>query len=203
MTTDAIKPSLWSYSIPILVFIVTMIFFVTNLFSGIMSIDKGFHRFVVPGKQTVHLSKSDHYDIYYEYESVLNGQIYSTGTKLKGMSCTLQNPATSEKISLLNPGMNSTYNISNKAGRSIFQFNIQKEGDYDFTCGYMDTNLNDEVVFAIGPDISPVIFKLVFGSIGTMFGGMALTGGTAVWIYVKRKSARAKLALDSLATATP
>lgn len=203
MSNDPIKPSRWYYAVPGIVMISAITIFATNLVKGVLSMDAGFTRFIVPGKYPVHLDKSGHHTIYYEYESVVNGQIFSTSGDLRAISCSLSDTTSGQNVALQNPLIQSTYNISNKAGRSVFVFDTTHEGNFEFACSYPPDHPGENVVFVIGPDIGPDIFKLIFKSLATMFGGAIVAAGIAVWITRKRNAYRKQLATNAAINSSP
>jgi uncharacterized membrane protein len=141
-------------------FIIFVIFLI-NQVTGSMSKTK----VVVPGTQDIYCDEPGIYTVYYEYRSVINNKIYSTGEELpSSMIVTLTSETTGEDITLTQSTMNETYESGGIAGVSVFAFEIIKPGHYVFAARYADDKDYPEVVMAIGRS------KLF----GTLFSGLAL-----------------------------
>lgn len=141
-------------------FIVCVIFLINQIASSTPQI-----KVVVPGTQNIYFSESGVYTVYYEYRSVVNNKIYSTGEELpSNILVTLTREKNNEEIALSQPSMNETYESGGHAGVSVFAFEITEPGYYVFTAHYAGDGEHPEIIFGIGQS------KLF----GTVFSGLAL-----------------------------
>lgn len=178
-------PSHWHYVIGAVVVVAGVIAFVVFLVTQISTIIPKI-QVVVPGTHEVQLPKPGKYTIFYEYQSVVDGKVYSTGQQLSGMRVMLRHKNDSRQIELSQPSMSGNYQAGGRAGMSVLEFELENPGTYILTADYSSGVTGSNVVLAIGQ------FKLlgtILGGLGIFFGSAA-TGGIVIGrAYMKRRKA--------------
>jgi hypothetical protein len=180
-------------------FIIFVIFLI-NQVTGSMTKTK----VVIPGTHVVHLVEPGVYTVYYEYRSVINNKIYSTGETLpSSVIATLTSETTGEDIMLTRSTMNETYESGSIAGVSIFAFKITQPGYYIFTAGYGDDKDHPEIVMAVGQS---KLFGTIFSGLVIFFVSFIIFIGGGVIIIItffKRRTKRQKSMNEKAATDRP
>jgi hypothetical protein len=195
--TIQIKPSRSYYLLAPLILLGACGAFALILFVGLRSIDRDLVRVIVPGRITLHLAKPGPYIVFYEYESTIGDRVFSTGQRLQGIQCTLQDAASGAVVHLSRPSGRTSYQSGSASGYSVLEFQNRAASNYDFACGYESGRQGKEVVFAVGPDFSKRIWLIVVPGILLMLGGLTCSIGVAIWIYLKRKMGKAHAAFPS------
>ncbi len=183
---EAIKaPSRWYYVIIVTILVVGFTLFALFLFTQITTIIPQI-QVVVPGTHEIYLEKPGKYMIFYEYRSIINSKIYSTGEPISGMSVTIRSKKDSQEIPLSKPSTSSTYEAGGRAGVSVFKFEIEEPGTYILTARYSNGVSGPDIVLAIGQ------FKLlgaILGGIGIL-SGVLISGFIIIRTLLKRQKAR-------------
>ena len=197
MNTDVIKPGKGVYLVSGAVFVIGIILFVVLLLTGITStVSRLDNRIVVPGTQTIELKETGKYSIYFEYRSVLDGKVYETES-IVGLMCSLKNTETGESINLSNSIVNSNYSISGRQGKSIFDFDIDKPGKYEFKAWYKSER-GEEAVLAIGKGFSGSLFRTILLSIGVLIISLGASVTIFVVTLVRRNRAKKSIQMNNL-----
>jgi hypothetical protein len=106
------------------------------------------------------------------------------------MHCTLVNSVTGVSIPLRTPRVHTTYaDTGHYSGYSVFEFRLESPGEYSFTCNYLDGSASEQVVFAVGPDNTGDIFKLVFLEMVVLFLGLG-AGAAAIALIIAKGISR-------------
>jgi hypothetical protein len=182
--TAAGRPSPWLYGIGaaliVVTFILAMVLFFTDLFGSNPDT-----RFVVPGTEELDFDSTREYTIFYEYRSSIDGKGYSTGESLKGVEVSLRSKDGAQSVPLSNSSWDTSYEIGSRAGKSLFEFEIEEPGTYILTTNYQDETATPKVVFAIGPSFD--ILGTILRSFGIGFGGFVLGVLVLLWVFLKRR----------------
>jgi hypothetical protein len=192
MPTIQDKTSRWYYLLAPLIFVIACVLFGLILWSGLGSINRNLVRLIVPGKTVLHLAKAGSYTVFYEYESIVGGQVFSTGESLQEINCSAQMANSNMDVPLSRPSTRTSYKTGEASGFSVLEFQIKTPGNYDFACDYRAGQEGNQVVFAVGPGISTKIWLTVLLGIAVMFGGFTVALGVAIWTYLKRKMVKAQ-----------
>jgi hypothetical protein len=154
---------------------------------------------IVPGGATLTLDETGTYTIFHEYQSIVNGRMYSN-TSMSSMDCTMTSLATGASIPIQLTTVNSTYDFGGRAGQSVMQFDITEPGTYDFSCRYTSGTSGPEIVLAIGHGFVGDILGTVFGTLGSIFGAIAIVFASivvaiiiAVVITIRRERSKREL----------
>jgi hypothetical protein len=166
-------------------FIIFAIFLIHQVASSLPK-----NKVVVPGTENIYFAEPGVYTVYYEYQSVINNKIYSTGEELpSSVIVTLISETTGENITLMQSTMNETYKSGGYAGASLLAFEITKPGDYVFTARYSDNHEHPEIVLAVGKS---KLFGTIFSSLVIFFVSFILFIGGGVIIIVTYFTGRTK-----------
>ena len=193
MDSEPISPSRWYYALAGAVIVAGVAFFVITIWKGVSSLPSKLQQVVAPGKAELTLSTSGDYTIFYEYQSVIGNRVYSTGEDVPGLECTLISKATGAPVALSRSAVNSTYSIGGRSGKSVFDFHIDQPSVYEITSGYPEGRQGEEVVLAVGQGVAMGIIKMVFQSIGILFGSIALTIAIVLITAIKRRNSAKRL----------
>jgi len=184
--TESKGPPAWLYglgaAIIIIPIVLAIVFLIVDLFESNPNT-----RVVVPGTHELHLD-SGKYIIFYEYQSSIDGKGYSTGEYLKGVVVSLHSEGTSQLIPVSTASGDMSYQIGSRAGKSLFEFEIEESGSYILVVRYQDGSSSPEVVFALGPQFD--ILGVILRSIGIGFAGFIVGGILILWVLIKRRRSR-------------
>ncbi len=208
MATAPNAPSRWHENhvigIPVLiggvaVSIVGFVIFGVFLFNRLSDLAPDI-QVVVPGTHEIQLEESGKYTVFYEYRSVVDNKVYSTGESLSGMIVTLQSKKDFREVAMSRPSGSTTYEIGGRAGVSVLEFEIDEPGTYLLTADYAAANSGPDVVFAIGKSN---ILSTVLIALGIFFGTLIVGGGTVivgvviiVRAFLKRRKAGTPIAAE-------
>lgn len=90
--------------------------------------------------------------------------------------------------------MSTTYNLSNRSGRSVLEFPVKVRGQYEVSCDYPQDTSGPQTVVAIGTGVGEKILKILLMSLVSMFGGMGSGALVIALISIMRKASKKKLA---------
>lgn len=189
--SNKIRPGRWLYVLSAVIFVVGISLFIYLLISGISSMNTGRNRVAVPGKHTIEFETAGKKHVFYEFNSVYNGKMYSTSEEIDGLFCSLINKKTGKEIDLKTTLGNYTYSIGSSSGRSVFEFVIDEPGDYEFKAWY--ENEGPTVIFAIGENYVGKIFFMIFSCISILMISIFTSLIILIITIVKRNKSRKAL----------
>ena len=197
------RPSWWHalWGLPILLLgLGGAIYFLLGALDS--DIDEGLTRTVVPGETLLELEAGQSYSIFVEYQSVIDGQIYSMDQPVSGLDCGVRS---------LNSGMDvdpqpargrTQYTIGGRSGQSFLEFVAPESGSYRFSCSYRESP-GPTVVVAVG-QLQVVRFVLqITGVIGSLLGGLLGAGMPAAVVAILRSRRKQAVGRSNRAGATP
>ena len=153
---------------------------------GVNALTSGLKRVVMPGIARIRLDKAGPQIVYYEYESDFENKHFDTGQSLDAMTCRLGDP-TKTLVPLRTNGIKANYALPGRnSGYSIFSFSAKQAGEFELSCDYVEPGKQKQVVFAVGPDNSNDLFRVVLSSIFLIFAGIGLAAVVFVVIFRKR-----------------
>jgi hypothetical protein len=189
--TIAIKaPSRWHYVIGIAVLVVGFAVFGVFLFTRITSLAPDI-QVVVPGTHEIYLGDSGKYTVFYEYRSVVDDRIYSTGESLSGLGVTLKSKRDSREVAMSTPSGTTTYEIGGRAGVSVLKFEVEEQGTYILSADYVGGASGPDVVLAIGKFN---ILGTILIALGIFFGTLSVGGFIILRTFLKRRKASRQMA---------
>ena len=129
-------------------------------------------RFVVPGSENITITKPGNYVVYYEYRSVLDGEIFSTALETD-VKCTAKSLRAGEDVPIEPARLSAQYEIAGRAGKAIAQFRADEIGTYVLTCAHPD-NVGPRIVLAVAPPVAGDWLVSIFKWLAIAFGSLAL-----------------------------
>ena len=180
-------PSRWFYGLAVVIVLAGSAVFIVFLLGSLGGLTKGLQQVVVTGNYELTFEKPGNYLVYYEYESVIDGKVYSTGEALSGVQCAINHTASGRNIRVGPASTSSTYTMGSRAGKAILQFSIDEPGLYEFSAWYEDNG--QDIVLAVGPDFTMGLFMSIFGGIAVLFGSWVIACIIFIITLIKRKKA--------------
>ena len=165
--------------------VVCVVFLVTQLFNLLDSIVPEI-QVVVPGTHEIYLAEPGEYTVFYEYRSVVDNKVYSTG-EISGMSVILKSKDDQQEVALSKPSGSTTYEVGGRAGESVLEFEIDEPGTYVFTADYSGGVGGPDVVLAIGQFELWGTIRTVLVGLGIFFGAFIIGGFIIVRTFLKRR----------------
>jgi hypothetical protein len=178
-------PSRWFYGLAVLIALAGSAVFIVFLFGTLGGLTKGLQQVIVPGDHEMTFNKTGTYFVFYEYQSVVDGKVYSTGETVSGLQCTVVHKASGKRILTGPASASSDYTMGGRAGKAILQFAIDEPGTYEFSAWYEDGG--PDIVLAVGQDFTMGLFVSIFGGIAILFGSWIIAGIIFIITLVKRR----------------
>jgi hypothetical protein len=178
-------PSRWFYGLAVLIALAGSAVFIVFLIGTLSNRTKGLKQVVVPGSHEMRFEKTGIYLVYYEYQSVVDGKVYSTGEALSGLQCTVTHKASGKRVRIGPASVSSNYTMGGRAGKAVLQFAIDEPGTYEFSAWHEDEG--SDIVLAVGQDFTINLFVSIFGGIAILFGAWVIAGIIFIITLVKRK----------------
>ena len=200
MKQQSIRPGRWLYwlgGVMIVVGIALAVVGILGFVGGIAEMRDRLQRVVVPGTGTLTLDEPGTYTIYHEHQSAVGGRTYSNPPILSGLTCTVTSKESGGPASLSEVTMSKTYTLGSRAGIAVWQFDVEKAGEYQLSATYAPGATGPPVVLAVGRRLFGWIAKKILGLIAGLVALFLLGGGALAIIlvtYLKRRSARKRLA---------
>jgi len=192
-----VRPTRWLYVLATILMAGGVGFLGYALGRGLPQVTDGLVQVVVPGDAELSLKHEQHYTVFLESQSVVNGKIYSTNGSVNGLECKVKSAASEAPILMGRSVMSTTYELDGRSGHSVLEFHVPADGSYGFSCSYGNTEHGPETVVAVGSGVAGRIMWTVFTGLLAMFGGFG--SGLIVFVatFVLRKNARARLAVPN------
>jgi hypothetical protein len=138
---------------------------------------------VVPGSEQITFDESGAYAVYYEYRSIVDGEVYVNSEKPPALACSLTSRSTGDVVGLV-PDYVPTNTYSTKGrervGVLIRSVTIDEPGTYTFSCRYPDGRAQPEIVLAVGPNFVWEFFGIAARTVVTAAAGLAALFGSGV-----------------------
>lgn len=183
-------PSWWWYVVGAAIGVAGAVFCVAFLIQRVMSVTDGMQQVVVPGEGRLTLARPGNYMIFHEYQSVVDGKVYSSSPGVAGLECVLKAGKTGHTVALSPMNMNMHYNLGGRAGVGLFQFDITEPGEYVLTGSISRPGTIAPAVLAVGGDFIKELLVTIFTCIGSMMGGVTLAVAIILLTFFKRRKAR-------------
>ncbi|HEY7448666.1 MAG TPA: hypothetical protein VH702_10995 [Vicinamibacterales bacterium] len=143
---------------------------------------------IVPGEADLTFHEPGTYTIYFEPESVVNGQIYRTTGDIAGLVVKLSS-ASGDPINLVPPSISSNYSIAGRYGEAVLTGTIEEPGQYRLSAAYVDASNQSEAVLAIGLGVPAKIFTAILVALGIAICSFLLAVLVAIVTFVRRRRA--------------
>lgn len=172
MYTKKKKPSVANYVVAAIIMVGGIIGFIAFLFTRLSAMGDQ-PTYLIPGTHTLECSETGMYTIFHEYQSIVDGQYYSSPQgSLGGLRCII----TSDKDDTLRvtPVMaNSTYSIGSRQGYAISKFKVEVPGSYTFEA-ILPEGGTEQAVLTISHGFMSEMFTTILGAMGILFGSIVL-----------------------------
>jgi len=166
--------------VSILIFSFGIGFFIFFLMQKIKDLTEDMVRIPMPESVRVTLEKQGTYTVFYEYKSIYDGKKIYSMTSSSNLELEIKEKETGKDIQLRRPTTNKRYSFQNRAGYGIYDFNIQKPGEYIFS-GKLVSGKDERVILAIGHGFTEKIMKIVISGLVVMF--ITIILGIATLVY--------------------
>jgi hypothetical protein len=147
-------------------------------------------RVVVPGDAELKLEEPGTYTIFHEYHSLVDGRIY-TVEGVSGLTINvLSRSAEGEGLPLsLNSAVGLSYDTKERAGRSLFSFEVGAPGTYHLIASYADRRSTPQTVLAVAHNYAQDRATTTFVAKVFAFGSLALALIAALTVLRNRRQA--------------
>lgn len=173
------SPGRWLYLLSLFIFFVGVVVAIILVILSIRhfsNLTHSFTRVVAPGTTTVQLTKTGAYTIFYEYQSQVDGQTFSTADTPPSLVISIKSAETGNPVEVRSSASRSSYSTGSHSGVSVMGFNIDHPGAYVVTTAYSNGTSGPEVVLAIGHGFA----KDLVGGIATIFGSIGVFCGMSM-----------------------
>ena len=194
-------PSRIWYFVAVLVLGAGVGLFAWLLIGGLTDIGGSLQRVVVPGEHVLRLDEPGTYTVFNEYNSVVDGKVYSSPRGLTGLRCTLTRKSDGTEIPLTQPGATSRYSMNGRSGVSLLNFEVDTPGEYVLTTT-LDGGPDAQGVLAVGQGFVGKLLGVIFTCIAVLLAGVGLSVTILVVTLAKRSRAR-KAAMPPLPGGLP
>jgi hypothetical protein len=143
---------------------------------------------IVPGEADVTFHEPGTYTLYFEPESIVNGQIFRTTGDIAGLVVKLSS-ASGDPINLVPPSISSNYSIGGRYGEAVLTGTIEDPGQYRLSAAYVDARNQSQAVLAIGLGVPTKIITAILAALGIAICSFLLAVLIAVMTFVKRRRA--------------
>ena len=144
---------------------------------------------VVPGEHRLELDETGTYDIFLEYNSVVDGQVYSNPQGVPGLTCIVREAATGTEIPVQRPNGTMTYNVGDRSGAAILNFDIEEPGTYMLSATYLSENGPPAVITVIH-EFGKGLVSTIIGGIAILMVSLGIGISIIIIVAVKRKKAK-------------
>ncbi|HEX2052313.1 MAG TPA: hypothetical protein VHJ78_01125 [Actinomycetota bacterium] len=186
--TEKIKPGRGRYVLAALVLVVGWAIAGMGIVGVLTGVTENLQQVVVPGEHVFTFDQAGDYTIFYEHESVVGNQTFSTGD-LNGINVAVTSLKTGESLSLDEPSTELTYSQGGRSGQSLAAFTIPEAGDYRLQAGYPEGQQANPVVLAVGSDEATNFAGPLVLLIGIGLGTSILALVLAIRTFQRRKRA--------------
>lgn len=176
MVVQRRSPGRWLYLLSLIIFsagVLTAIVLAVLSVRHFTNLTHSFIRVVVPGTTTIQLAESGTYTIFYEYESNVNGQSFSTSRTPPPIEVSIKSAESGAPVTVRTSGTTSSYSIGSRSGISVLSFKIERPGAYQIASNYSAGATGQSVVLAIGHGFA----RDLVGGIATIFGSVGIFCG--------------------------
>lgn len=188
MHRNNVSPGIWYYGLAVLVIVLGFAVFAGSIYSGITDAESGLLQIAAPGDADLNISEPGEYIIFYENNSYMNDQFYSTSEQISGLEIHVREKATDLDLATYPAKSSFTYSLGSRSGRSIMAFTTQRAGIYQVNTSYSGI-AGPRIVLAIGKGIVEGIFSSIVISLAALFGSIVIAAVITFVTYRRRKKA--------------
>ncbi len=156
------------------------------LVNGLSSLDRRFQRFVVPGRVEMQLPEAGTYTLFHEYQSVIDGVVYSTPGGLSGVRFSLREKDGGE-IPLRDLTANSRYSFNGRQGVGMFTFTVEWAGTYILTVAPPDDHEQPPAVISVASGFTATLVVTILKMLGVMLVSIFMGAGLIFYVMMQRR----------------
>ena len=200
---QTIRPGRGYYILAAALLAIGVAVFVWRIVSFAGTITDSAARVVVPGSHEISLAEPGRYMISYEYESQLDGRVYSGPMQMPPMECTLTHKATGKEVPLTSLGMRYTYELPSRRGVGVWGFETDTAADYVLAAGYPE-GVGDQGQFVLAVAKRSMVRGILGMCLGIVVLVLCILGSLTVFIVtLVRRIGSAKRVRAASATGPP
>jgi len=163
------------------------IFFLSSRLGGM---EDALKRAVVPGESVIALDQPGTYTIFHETNGTVDGVVY-TAPDISGLKVAVQSADTGEAVPLNRTIANTTYEFGGSSGVGLFEFAVDKPGDYRLSAAYDDGRAEPRTILSLSSGFVGNLVVAILVTIGLVFGSIALAVALGVTTFVRRRRQQA------------
>ena len=191
-----IRPSVGYYWLAAAFLLTGIGVFTYSLSHGLPHLTDSLTQVIVPGETALALKGGEAYTVYLEERSVVNGKMYASNEPASGLRCELKSPGQEEVVPLRRPGGSMSYRMGDRAGSSMLEFSVPRDGQYHFSCVYRSGVREPETVLAIGSGVGGQFARTLLSAFGGALVGGILALVVFFRVYILRDRAIAHAAMQ-------
>jgi len=179
-----VTPGRWVYVLSGGLLVVAIVV-ATLVVMGLVRSAEDIQQMVAPGVTTMELDATGTYGVFYERDTVFEGQSFSGPEALPALDVVLVDQTTGEEVTVRRPfGETFTYDFGDRSGALVGKFEVERPGTFTVTA----TGEGPEVIIAVGPYSFRGLFASIGGIILSAF--LALAGAVLliVFFFVRRSN---------------
>ena len=204
MNHQTAKPGRLPYLFALVIFVVGVYIGADHISRGMrgirgsaedLDLPRSKHRMAVPGKRDLTFTEPGDYAIFYEYQTTFNKRSYSTGEDFPDLEYTFTHKQSGDPVALTPCFATESYTINDRSGRSVFVFELDRPGVYEFSAKYPKARHGPGIVLAFrdGSILKMLDSTAVFlRGIGIATAAFIISAIVALRTLVKRKAAKQK-----------
>ena len=183
MVTTPRRPSRLLYLLAVLIVVAGFVAFALLLVTPF----RGMQRILMPGSQTVELTQSGTYTLYYEYQGTLQGVHYDASSDPPMLQVVIRNMATGEIFLTTHVSSNtSRYATLSRSGKSYARFNVDQPGSYQITATYPDGTSGPQFALAIAHGPFGGLAGGIMLAVAVLLIGIGIGLAVGLVVYFKR-----------------
>ena len=144
---------------------------------------------IVPGEHRLELDEVGTYDIFLEYNSVIDGEVYSNPQGVPGLTFLVRVAETGTEVPVARPNANLTYNLGSRSGSAILNFTIDEPGTYLLSATY-STEAGPPAVITVIHEFGQGLLTSILGGIAILMVCLGLGLAMIIIVAVKRHKAK-------------
>ncbi|MFT6399456.1 MAG: hypothetical protein ACJAYU_004222 [Bradymonadia bacterium] len=159
-------------------------------FMSLTSLADGLLQAVIPGSAELSLDEPGTYNVFHEYRSIVDGEVYSSGAVGPGsVSYQIVDPG-GLAVTLTPLVVDLNYSLNGRSGVGLASFEVPDGGVYSLSGAYPEGASGPPVVLAVGKGFVGDLLRSIFTSLALAFTGFSI--GLSVLVATAVRHSRAK-----------
>lgn len=148
---------------------------------------RGMQRVMMPGTQTVQLTRTGTHMLFYEYEGSLHGVSYSAAHDPVGLQVSVVDVASGQAVpTTAVPHSRSQYNLQSRSGYSLARFEVDQPGAYAVTATYPNGQAGPAFALAIARGSFGGVLSGIAAGVVVLVLSLLAGIGLAGWTFSER-----------------